>query len=191
MYGLQRYLAIEQEFNNAQYYVSFENKSAYSEFFTREVLILGSEIETALKVLCNRIDGSFPGNFAQYKSTILNAFPGIVRIGVCNRKTSEIIYPFENWDKGELLWWNVYTSIKHNAVSREATIDIALSMLQALELLFFCIEATVGDFSIEYMEMPRLYIPDFPRGFALKTDMQAHISFNNGNIIEQLKKGAK
>lgn len=187
MYGLQRYLSIEQEFINARYYISFENKSAYSEFFTREVIILGAEIESAFKVLCNRIDGSTPGNIAQYKSTILNEFPGLVRLGVCNRKTNEITYPFSKWDIGALQWWDVYTSIKHNAICKEATVDVSLSMLQAFELLLFCIEATIGDFSIEYMEMPRLYIPDFPRGIALTTDMQARIRFSRNHIIDYLR----
>lgn len=155
------------------------------------MIILGAEIESAFKVFCNRIDGSTPGNIAQYKSTILNEFPGLVRLGVCNRKTNEVTCPFSKWDIGALQWWDVYTSIKHNAICKEATVDVSLSMLQAFELLLFCIEATSGDFSIEYMEMPRLYIPDFPRGFALTMDMQARIRFSRNHIIEHLKDVSK
>ena len=50
MYGWQRYLSIEQEFLAARQYVPYKlMKSAYSEFFTRQVIILGAEIESALK----------------------------------------------------------------------------------------------------------------------------------------------
>ena len=67
IYGLQRYLGIERDFLKAQFYVSFDNKTAFSEFFSREVVLLGSEIEAAFKELCFLIDGRKPGNMGEYK----------------------------------------------------------------------------------------------------------------------------
>jgi len=80
MYGWQRYLSIEQEFAAARYYVSFSVGNAYSEFFTREVILLGVEIEAAFKELCRRINNSTPGNMGDYKSIILGTYPRIVDI---------------------------------------------------------------------------------------------------------------
>lgn len=77
IYGWQRYLGIENDFLEALFYVSFDIKDAYSEFFSREIILLGSEIEASFKKLCESINGATPGNIGEYKAIILEAYPGI------------------------------------------------------------------------------------------------------------------
>lgn len=187
MYGLQRYLGIEQEFITAQQYVDLSLETAFSEFFTREVIILGVEIEAAFKELCRRINGSTPGNMADYKSTILSTYPNIVNVYVKNKRTGTIEYPFREWDIGPLPWWSVYTQVKHNLIDRAATAGIALSMLRAYELLLFCVEATNGDFSFGYMDTPKLFIPEFEPGMTLENDMTFMLRYSGFEIQQRLK----
>lgn len=187
LYGLYRYLGIEEDFIKAQYYVSFENQNAFSEFFTREVILLGTEIEAAFKELCYRIKGETPGNIGQYKEIILCEYPNIVNIGVKNIKTNVVDKPFSGWDTGNLEWWDKYTGVKHNLVDKEATIHVAVTMLQAYLLLLFCISATAGIITIEYRDAPKLYSPLFNPGFRLTANMKAEYGYAQDEIIRKLK----
>lgn len=187
MYGLQRYIGIEQEFTIAQQYVDLSIEDAFSEFFTREVILLGVEIEAAFKELCYRLNGSTPGNMADYKSTILSAYPNIINIYVRNKRTGIIDYPFRGWDSGPLPWWSVYVQVKHNLIDRAATAGVALSMLRAYELLLFCVEATNGDFSFGYLDAPRLFIPEFEPGMSLENDMSFRLRYSGNEIQRRLK----
>ena len=189
VYGWQRYLSIEQDFIKAQYYVSFDIKDAYSEFFSREVILLGSEIESAFKELCKRIDGSTPGNIGQYKQTILSFYPGIINVGVINKQTNEIQFPFKDWDSSTLSWWEIYSNTKHALVDKTATLQVALIMLQALELLFFCITTKSASSSIflDYLETPRLFKPAFQPGFAIMGDMNQVYTYSKQEIEEILR----
>lgn len=185
MYGWQRYLSIEQEFAAARYYVSFSVGNAYSEFFTREVILLGVEIEAAFKELCRRINNSTPGNMGDYKSIILGTYPRIVDIYVSSKETGQIFYPFRGWDTGHLSWWDVYVQVKHNLVDQAATLDVALTMLQAYEILLFCIAATSGNFSFNYLDNPKLFTPGFEPGMSV-INMQIVMDYYGEDIISKL-----
>ena len=189
IYGWQRYLSIEQDFIKAQYYVSFDIKNAYSEFFSREVILIGSEIENAFKELCKHIGGSGPGNISQYKQIILGYYPGIVNVGIINKQTFEIQKPFNGWDEGSLSWWDKYVGTKHALVDQNATIQVALTMLQALELLFFCIttKTTSSFFTLDYLDTPKLFRPVFQPGFAVMGDMNQVYTYNKQEIENILK----
>ena len=189
IYGWQRYLSIEQDFIEAQYYVSFDIKDVYSEFLSREVILLGSEIESAFKELCKRINGSMPGNIGQYKQTILSFYPGIINVGVINKQTNEVQIPFKDWDNGALSWWDIYSNTKHALVDKTATLQVALIMLQALELLFFCIteKSASSYFSLDYLETPKLFKPAFQSGFALMGDMNQVYTYNKEEIEKILR----
>lgn len=188
IYGWQRYLGIEKDFLEAQFYVSFDISSAYSEFFTREVILLGVEIEAAFKELCSRTTGTVPGNMGQYKDVILSNYPGIVDIYVKNKQTNIIEKPFENWDNGRLTWWDAYTNVKHNLIDQNATLQVALSMLKAYELLLFCVAAKQGDFSIDYLSTPKLFIPDFDPGLSIMADMRTQLNYSGNQILSRLRR---
>lgn len=191
IYGWQRYLGIEQDFLKAQFYASFDLEEVYSEFFSREVILLGAEIEAAFKELCRRINGAEPSNIGDYKRIILGEYPGLVNTYVRNKQSNENQYPFREWDSGPLTWWRIYTDTKHNLVDRAATLGVALTMLQAYELLLFCIEATKGSFIIGYLDQPKLFIPDFQPGFAMIDDMQAVHIYDGTALREKLKQIAQ
>lgn len=147
MYGWQRYLSIEAEFTGVRQYVPYNlMKTAYSEFFTRQVILLGSEIEAAMKQVCKNVaPDEERGNIGFIKGIILKNFPKIVSWS-CKIKVEEIIItPFENWDRVNLDWWDVYTNEKHNLVDKAATYEIALKMLAAYELSLLLVEATDPD----------------------------------------------
>ena len=187
IFGWQRYLGIEQDFLKAQFYVSFDLKEVYSEFFSREVILMGAEIEAAFKELCRLINGTGQGRIGDYKNIILGEYPGLVNTYVRNKQSDEVQYPFREWETGPLTWWRIYTDTKHNLVDHAATLGVALTMLQAYELLLFCIEATRGNFEISYLEQPKLFIPEFQPGFALLDGMQAVHTYNGAALREKLK----
>jgi hypothetical protein len=188
IFGWQRYLSIENDFLNAQYYVSFDVQNAFSEFFTREVILLGAEIEAALKVLCKEIKpDETAGNMGEYKETILNAYPGIVNMVIRNRKTNVITKPFEGWDCGHLHWWDIYTHVKHGLVDCEATVKVATDMLQAYEVLLWSISAVRGSVGISFIEMPKLYAPLFASGLSVMGEAWFYLNYDRKSILEVLK----
>ena len=188
MYGWQRYLSIEKEFVDARYYVSFSVENAFSEFFSREITFLGSEIETAFKELCYRINKSTPGNMGEYKEIIVKSFPGLVDVFVKDIETGKISVPFQDWDKTRLEWWDAYTGVKHNVVDATATLRIAVQMLQAYEILLFCIGAIEGDLEFNYLDNPKLYTPEFNPGMKLKGNMQIVLYYHGEDILNRIKK---
>lgn len=192
VFGWQRYLGIEKDFLDAQYYVSFDLTDVYSEFFTREIIFLGAEIESAFKELCSRLGNTSAGNISQYKTTILGEYPCIEDIGIINKRNNSISKPFEQWNIKSIAWWGVYTGIKHNIVDRHATLKIAMDMLQAFELLLFCISATNGNFMIKLSEMPKLFIPELNTShFTLYSNMDEFVHRYDGRQIIQRLKGIK
>lgn len=187
VYGLQRYLSVEKEFIEAQYYVSFSQKSVYSEFFTREIILLGTEIEAAFKELCYRIDGSTPGNMSEYKNTILSYMPEIVNISVVDKQNGMVCIPFSGWSTGKLFWWDVYTGIKHNLVDVAANLGVAITMLQAYELMLFCVTAMKEDIRIGFSDIPKLFKVDIPvRGVAVMPNMDTEFVYDREEILKCL-----
>jgi len=188
MYGWHRYLSIEHEFKKAEQYIPYELEDAYSEFFTRQVILLGAEIEASLKTLCKEIEPNQKhGNIGQIKEIILKHYPGIVDWACTVKGTGKIVTPFQDWDVNGLDWWGVYTDIKHNLVDRAATYRIALKMLGAYEQLLILVEVTdpnradttdkaiggsvwnvmADDGKIKahtILEMPELLVPDIEFG---------------------------
>ena len=187
MYGWERYIGIERDFISAKFYVSFGQENVYSEFFTREIILLGTEIEAALKELCKRIDGSTAGNMCEYKNIILTAMPKITQIAVIEKNSGRCCYPFYNWDVAKLDWWDVYTGVKHNLVDEKANLGVALKMLQAYELLLFCITAIKEDVHINSLEMPKMYNVIFPmRGEAILANLDHIIIYERKEILKAL-----
>lgn len=166
MYGWKRYLSIENDFIKAQEYVSFDISNAYSEFFSKAVILLGSEIEAAFKKLCNEINGSTPGNIGEYKDIILTELPNLGALkSIMREDQTREYYPFKDWNQGPLPWWDVFVDTKHNLVDKSATLDVAMNMLSAFQLLLILVDAyshITGKCCLAYtqLEIPRLLILD-------------------------------
>ena len=187
MYGLKRYNSIEKDFIDADFYVSLTQNSVFSEFFTREIILLGAEIDSALKELCKRTNGSTLKNMGEYRPKVIEYLPNITKIPVSNRENGMLYYPFENFDKCKPKWWDVYTSLKHNIVDENATLGIALEMLQAYLLLIFCIEALNGNVNIDYQHYPKLFNVEFPiRGSTIIPSMDYVIIYSRDDILNSL-----
>ena len=210
MYGWQRYLSIEQEFLMVRQFVPYSMMGcAYSEFFTRQVIILGSEIEAAFKKVCEFAGLSGAGNMGQYKQTILGAYPKIEEWS-CVIKTEDItLRPFEGWS-GKLPWWGIYTNVKHGLVDKDATYEIALKMLGAYELLLLLVEATDPDREeltdkaiggaiwnemaengktkrYTCIDCPALLVPDIEFGIGDGVNGLPGIAFYPEHVLEQVK----
>ena len=172
-YGWEKYLLIENDFLKAKQFADFTEKNfeTTSLFFTNQVILLGAEIESAFKKICqsNNVDG---GNIKQYKEEILKMFPKIMKYTCYIPYTNYLIAPFLDWvvENNKLKWWTIYTEVKHSVVDERATMFIALEMLSALQLLLLLIEAKSssvpdanGNYSIFLFsnEIPKLLIPNF------------------------------
>ena len=189
IYGWKRYLGIEKEFLDAQYYVSLDIETVYSEFFTREVILLGAEIEAAFKKLCHQLDpNSSAGNIAQYKNIILGFYPGIVDFEIQNNQTHTVTKPFIGWDKKSLPWWDIYGNVKHGLLDQAATSKVATDMLKAYEVLLICISAKRGDLDLNYIELPQLYMPTMGMEFSIKGENRIYLSYSRKEILDLLEK---
>lgn len=187
MYGLERYLGIEKDFIEAKFYVAFDQDNVYSEFFTREIILLGAEIEAAFKELSNRIDCSTPGNMGDYKRIILSCLPQIVSVSVCEKQSGKYHFTFETWNIGALKWWSVYTGIKHNLVDTNANLGVALTMLQAYLVLIFCVTAMKEDVYFDILDTPKLFQVGFQaKGTAWLQNMDMVMFYSRETILSSL-----
>lgn len=214
MYGWQRYLSIEKEFAEVRQYVPYElMTTAYSEFFTRQVILLGAEIKAAMKQICKNVTPDEErGNIGFMKGILLGHFPKVVSWH-CTIKTEEIVItPFEGWDKESLAWWDVFTNTKHNLVDEAATYEIALKMLAGYELLLLLVEATDPEreeFTTEgiggsvwnefedggkirrytCIDCPTLLVPDMEFGIGNGVNGLPGIAFYPENVLEKVRYG--
>ena len=185
IYGWQRYLGMEKDFLEAEFYVSLDQSEVYSEFFTREIILLGAEIDSAFKELCRRLDGTMPNNIGDYRRIILAHLPNIIKVSVCTKGTP--YGPFEGWDTGPLQWWRVYSKMKHNIVDNEATLGVAMAMLQAYQLLLFCITAVSEDVRLNLIDMPKLVEVKLPgNAGAVYPDMQVVRVYPRKDVLNTL-----
>lgn len=197
MLGWKRYLSIEEDFLRARYYVAFDVENAHSDFLSKSVILLGAEIEASFKKLCNLIDNTeTPGNICQYKGILLKELPNIGKFKSILREDTERNYlPFKGWDKSSLFWWDVYNNIKHSSDDKTATMEVAMTMLSAYQLLIILIaayEEREFDDRIAYtqLDIPRLLIPDVAMGMCQQDDDEGLLSFgfSASALKEKLKK---
>ena len=177
MYGWIRYLSIEEDFMKSRYYVEFDVESAYSDFISKSVILLGAEIEASFKKLCELIDrGKKPGNIGKYKEIVLEELHNIGEFKSILRDDKKHEYcPFKDWSNdshSHLNWWDIYVRTKHDLfVNHDATLDVAMKMLSAYQLLLVLItayEKSDDDDRLAYtmLEVPRLLIPDIDMSMA-------------------------
>lgn len=113
----RQYLLLEKEFNSTTKYVAIDdiNRLTYSDAYLKLMLQIGSEIDVVAKKVCFEIVSTGkPNKINQYQSIILNRYPEFSKVAVFVKKNSNLIIPWDCWDKESPIWWKAYNSIKHN-----------------------------------------------------------------------------
>ena len=163
----KQFLMIEREFRKSIKCVALEddNANAYSSFFIKLLLQIGSEVDVVAKSLCGQINASNEAETIRaYAQEILAVYPEIERLTV-KREPMSPVKPWEDWQKKETVieadgnhtrygpeWWRIYNAVKHNRLGTEThysvqkevrkfatlrTVTDALAGLYVLELYLY------------------------------------------------------
>jgi hypothetical protein len=110
----KQYLMIEKEFRNSFLYVSFsiDNADAYSDFFAKVILEIGSEVDVVAKKLCKELNNtSRAENIMDYGKELIQVYPEIENVTIkCN---AWLIKPWKDWNVASPIWWRIYNGVKH------------------------------------------------------------------------------
>lgn len=146
------YLSIERDLERTSSYVDPDGQeNVYSYEFAKIIISASVEAETILKTMCADICGSAGQSMKHYRTTLLNAFPGIVDDKVFSRRLRQTIAPFADWNKKSLTWWRAYCDIKHDRVNnkKKASLINAVNATAAVYiLLFYLAEMNKLDFAV-------------------------------------------
>lgn len=191
-YEWDNYLIIESEFIEAKKYLSFERQKNYeadSPFLHNEIVLLGSQVETAMKKLISyeNPDKQFsPGNISDYKRLLLIMFPELEQYTVSIINTEINLTPFSSWSSNKLAWWDAYSKIKHGS-SRLPKLEHALNLLAAYAIILHLIHFEESKMEkreyifYSFREMPQLLV------FAFECDMAEEDFIGYGYAIDQYK----
>ena len=135
------YLSLERDLSKTSNYVEPSGQeNVYSFEFFKLLILSCTEVESVLKLLCKEVDPiSKAGDISAYKGIVLTAFPKIIYAHITVSRTGTQLYPFQDWDKGPLQWWDEYQAVKHgrNGYFSHATYSNAVTALGALYILIF------------------------------------------------------
>lgn len=133
------FLVLEQDFKKTLQFIHLEkeNLETYSLEYAKQLICISTEFETIAKLLCNKIDGSKPGNMGQYKEIILGKYSKIWSTPVYVDYHNQMeFYPLKPWEQegGKLDWWTAYNNVKHERHRNfnNATLKNVLDALGAL-----------------------------------------------------------
>ena len=173
----ENYLIIESEFIEAKKYLAFDRPANYeadSPFLHNEIVLLGSQVEIAMKKLISfkNPDKRFsPGNISDYKRLLLIMFPELEQYTVSLVNTEIKMTPFSEWSSKKLSWWDAYSQIKHGS-SRLPKLEHALNLLAAYAIILHLIhfeeaqEEKQEYIFYSFREMPQLLAFGFECGVA-------------------------
>lgn len=161
------YRVLEDDFVATEKYLTVnpDNYSAYSNEFIKLLQSTCSELDVALKYMCNLIDPKFKGTtFPEYCKCILNRNPHFVRATVSLVRVQTIMLaPWMGWSytektskKGKKYvesinpeWWTMYNKIKHDRTAtcpdskkpyyKYANQENTLNALAALYVVLSCV----------------------------------------------------
>lgn len=160
----KEYVMMEDEFMSTEKYVSFEddNLKTYSEFYKELILKLGSEIDKAVKDLCDFLEIIEKSDDILVRKIIekkneknkkhkkyawdcfkkIREYPGFFEQPVYVSFSSKLnqVYPLkeiQNDASNSASWWNNYNVVKHEQqiLCKEGNLENALSLLQVLYLI--------------------------------------------------------
>ena len=109
------YLSLERDISKTSNYVEpLGQENVYSFEFLKLLILSCTEVESVLKLLCKELNpNGKAGDIGMYKGIILTAFPKIVCAHVTVSRTGTQLFPFQDWDKKPLQWWDEYQIVKH------------------------------------------------------------------------------
>lgn len=117
--GIDYFHAFEDDLERLSRYVEFapDNYATYSLELVRLLLASGSEVEVALKALCEKIDPTKkPSQITHYQKIVLPRFSGIARQRVRIPRFDIEIIPWEGWEQKSPAWWRAYNDVKHSRI---------------------------------------------------------------------------
>lgn len=135
------YLLLEKRFIESTEYVELhkDNFGTFSNGYALLIQAIGSELDTMFKEYCGFSTSEFR-TISDYTQHIMKSYPDIASQKIVLQEYDIEIQPFKAWGTkkpSKLLWWDAFTSIKHNRSGqiREAKLKNVLNILGALYLL--------------------------------------------------------
>ena len=142
------FLSLEKDISRLKSYIEIhqDNYDAYSFELSKLLQLSCSEVDSVCRLLCKTIDpnnnyfneSAYSGNIAQYKSTILDAYPLLTKSEIHIPDLGTKLSPWEDWEsKNSPEWWEGYNKVKHyrHSCFKEANLKNTLYSMSALMVL--------------------------------------------------------
>lgn len=182
------YRTLEEDLIHFNRYVEIDrvNYKTYSMELAKMLLTAGTELDTVLKALCERIKPSCGANtIGDYYKIVISKYPDVVNHEKYVKGHRIVLKPFENWslNKNPDWWTNGYNKIKHDRANyiQNASLENILNIVSALQMILFLYYnetyGEIGTFGI--LEFPRLIVPHDPNnpekeGFVHSINFKEH-----------------
>lgn len=179
------YLMLEKRFVESIEYVELhaENFDAFSNGYALLLQAIGAELDTVFKEFCG-FNPEDRKNITEYAQYILTNTPEIKAQVIKIQEYDIELQPYKNWDSKNasksLVWWNAFTSIKHNRynqlkLANQKNVLNALGALYLIEMLYLK-QITTGTEELDVFEESSIL-------FSLKDWPTKAISLHNAVAI--------
>ena len=160
------FLALERDLIGTTDFVEphFGNATSFSNAYAKLLLLVGSETDVIAKALCRQVPGAAAAsNIMQYRSILLDAFPGIETVEIYVARYGMALTPWGAWaieDPTSPGWWKAHTNVKHHRTEQfgdanQRNVFDAFAGLLVLELYYYR--------SVSYLQpSPALFDRGFP-----------------------------
>jgi hypothetical protein len=132
------FLALEDDLYQLARYVEFNeaNYGTYSIEIARLLLSASAEVDSVLKQLARRIEGTdTPDNIGDYFKPVTGFAPRFVNFEVTIPRHGLTLHPWEGWSKkAPPLWWTAHNKVKHQRHEKfdMATLKNCINAMAAL-----------------------------------------------------------
>jgi hypothetical protein len=143
------FLSLERDVAVLRNYIEITDRNfdTYSIEIFKILQLACSEVDSVLRVICNKIDPTtdyhdattFTGNISLYKKTVLRRFPNIHKTEILIPGLPHPIKPWGEWGNSKSPdWWNEYNKAKHYRHSSFSYANLR-NMLMAMAALMVSI----------------------------------------------------
>lgn len=134
------FFRIERDLLELSEYVTFSNsnENCFGERVSSLIILIGSEIDTNLRVMCGNDQKS---NMKSWKRWLTKWNPKISSVDIANKfHFPYACTPFEHLDDAKgYAWWDCYNAVKHNRYANQEMAHIR--NLMELTSALFCVNA--------------------------------------------------